>query len=47
VVILVAGCAIACVVYAVALRLMGGVSAADIDRMREIAGRRIAWMNPR
>jgi hypothetical protein len=47
VVILVAGCAIACVVYAVALRLMGGIAAADIDRMREIAGRRIAWVRPR
>jgi O-antigen/teichoic acid export membrane protein len=45
--ILVLGCAIACVVYAVALRLMGGIGAADIDRMREIAGRRIAWVNPR
>jgi O-antigen/teichoic acid export membrane protein len=47
VVVLVLGCAIACVVYAVALRLTGGVGAADIDRMREIVGRRIAWVNPR
>jgi O-antigen/teichoic acid export membrane protein len=45
--VLVLGCAIACVVYAVALRLTGGVGAADIDRMREIVGRRIAWVNPR
>jgi O-antigen/teichoic acid export membrane protein len=45
--ILVLGCAIACVVYAVALRLTGGVGAADIDRMREILGRRFAWVNPR
>jgi hypothetical protein len=46
-VVLVLGCAVACVVYAVALRLMGGISAADIGRMREIAGRRIAWVAPR
>jgi O-antigen/teichoic acid export membrane protein len=46
-VVLVLGCAIACVVYAVALRLMGGIAAADIERMREIAGRRIAWVAPR
>jgi hypothetical protein len=46
-VVLVLGCGLACLVYAVALRLMGGLSAADIDRMREIAGRRIAWVNPR
>jgi O-antigen/teichoic acid export membrane protein len=47
VVVLVLGCAIACLVYAVSLRLMGGLSAADTHRMREIAGRRIAWMAPR
>jgi O-antigen/teichoic acid export membrane protein len=46
-VVLVLGCLIACLVYAVALRLMGGLSAADTNRMREIAGRRIAWMAPR
>ena len=46
-VVLVLGCAIACVVYAVALRLTGGLGAADIERMREIVGRRIAWVNPR
>ena len=45
--VLVLGCAIACVVYAVALRLMGGVSAADIDSMRSIVGRRVAWVAPR
>ena len=45
--VLVAGCALAAVVYAVALRLTGGIGAADIDRMREIAGRRFAWVNPR
>jgi O-antigen/teichoic acid export membrane protein len=47
VVVLVLGCAIACLVYAVTLRLTGGIGAADIDRMREIIGRRIAWVNPR
>jgi O-antigen/teichoic acid export membrane protein len=46
-VVLVLGCAIACAVYAVVLRLTGGLGAADIDRMREILGRRIAWVNPR
>jgi O-antigen/teichoic acid export membrane protein len=46
-VVLVLGCAIACAVYAVALRLTGGLGAADIERMREIVGRRIAWVNPR
>jgi O-antigen/teichoic acid export membrane protein len=46
-VVLVLGCAIACAVYAVVLRLTGGLGAADIDRMREIVGRRIAWVNPR
>jgi O-antigen/teichoic acid export membrane protein len=46
-VVLVLGCAIACAVYALALRLTGGVGAADIDRMREILGRRFAWVNPR
>jgi O-antigen/teichoic acid export membrane protein len=45
--VLVLGCAIACAVYAIVLRLTGGVGAADIDRMREIVGRRIAWVNPR
>ena len=45
--VLVLGCGLACLGYAVALRLMGGLSAADINRMREIAGRRIAWVNPR
>jgi hypothetical protein len=29
------------------VRLMGGVGSADIDRMREILGRRIAWVSPR
>jgi O-antigen/teichoic acid export membrane protein len=47
VLVLVLGCAIACVVYAVAVRLMGGLGSADIDRMREILGRRIAWVSPR
>jgi O-antigen/teichoic acid export membrane protein len=46
-VVLVLGCAIACAVYAVVVRLTGGVGAADIERMREILGRRIAWVNPR
>jgi len=46
-VVLVLGCAIACVVYAIAVRLVGGVGPADIDRMREIVGRRIAWVAPR
>lgn len=46
-VVLVLGCAIAGVVYAVSVRLMGGIGAADIERMREIAGRRIAWVAPR
>ena len=46
-VVLVLGCALAGLVYTVSLRLMGGLSAADTDRMREIAGRRIAWMAPR
>jgi O-antigen/teichoic acid export membrane protein len=45
--ILVLGCVIACVVYAVVLRLTGGVGSADIERMREILGRRIAWVAPR
>jgi O-antigen/teichoic acid export membrane protein len=45
--VLVLGCAIACVVYTVALRLTGGVGAADIDRMREILSRRFAWAAPR
>jgi O-antigen/teichoic acid export membrane protein len=47
VVVLVLGCAIACVVYLVAARVVGGIGAADIERMREIAGRRIAWVAPR
>jgi O-antigen/teichoic acid export membrane protein len=47
VVVLVLGCALACGVYAATIRLIGGVSAADIDRMREILGRRIAWVAPR
>jgi O-antigen/teichoic acid export membrane protein len=45
--VLVLGCAIACVVYTVALRLTGGVGTADIDRMREILSRRFAWAAPR
>jgi O-antigen/teichoic acid export membrane protein len=47
IVVLVLGCAIACAVYAIAIRLTRGLSAADIDRMREIVGRRIAWVAPR
>jgi O-antigen/teichoic acid export membrane protein len=46
-VVLVLGCVIACVVYSVVLRLTGGVASADIERMREIVGRRIAWVAPR
>jgi O-antigen/teichoic acid export membrane protein len=47
VIVLVLGCALACVVYVAAIRLIGGLSAADIDRMREILGRRVAWVAPR
>jgi O-antigen/teichoic acid export membrane protein len=47
VVILVLGSALACLVYVVTLRLTGGVGPADIERMREIVGRRIGWMAPR
>jgi O-antigen/teichoic acid export membrane protein len=46
-VVLVLGCVIASIVYAVVLRLTGGVGGADIERMREIVGRRIAWVAPR
>jgi len=45
--VLVLGCAIACLVYVVTLRLTGGIGPADIERMREIVGRRIVWIAPR
>lgn len=45
--VLVLGCAIACLVYVVALRLTGELTRADIDRMREVLSRRFAWAAPR
>jgi O-antigen/teichoic acid export membrane protein len=45
--VLVLGCAIACIVYVVGLRLTGELSRADIDRMREVLSRRFAWAAPR
>jgi O-antigen/teichoic acid export membrane protein len=45
--VLVAGGAIACLVYLAVLRLSGELSTADIDRMREVIGRRFAWAAPR
>jgi O-antigen/teichoic acid export membrane protein len=45
--VLVLGCLIASLVYLVALRLTGELTAADIDRMREIVGRRFPRVLPR
>ena len=45
--VLVLGCLLASLVYAVVLRLTGAIGPADIGRMREIVGRRIAWVSPR
>jgi O-antigen/teichoic acid export membrane protein len=45
--VLVLGCLLASLVYAAVLRLTGAIGPADIGRMREIVGRRIAWVSPR
>jgi O-antigen/teichoic acid export membrane protein len=45
--VIVAGGLIACLVYVATLRLSGELSRADIDRMREVIGRRFAWAAPR
>jgi hypothetical protein len=45
--VLVLGCALACVIYVIALRLTGELTRADIDRMREVLSRRFAWAAPR
>jgi stage V sporulation protein B len=45
--VLLIGAVIASAVYLVALRLTGELTRADIERMREVVGRRFAWVAPR